>query len=662
MSNDARKLPATDEVTAQHEVPVEVTPVDAAPTEAANAEQTPVTEPRLPKPEVSTRPKPYSARRVVTVTALALVTLWLGSVIGPPLGRGLHHLSTAVRGESADEGDHAQYYTCGMHPWVILPKPGSCPICGMDLVPLDPSKFSGEVSIDPVVAQNIGVRLAEVKKGSSGGAIRTVGIVAYDETRLGDVNLKISGWVEKLDVDYLGTQVKKGQRLFSLYSPELYAAEEEYLLAWRAAKQTPGAGGLADGVAQKLLDAARTKLAYFDVSPAQIAELERRGAPVKTMAIYSPQAGVVTEKHVFEGQKVNAGHSAYRIADLSRVWVMATLYEYQSQQVKVGQSAKMSLSYAPGNVLEGKIVYVYPYLDERTRQLTVRLEFPNPDGALKPGMYATVELEGADDAPRVLVPRSAVIDTGARQVAFVAKGEGHFEPREVRMGGEVSGGDVEILSGLDQGERVVTSGQFLIDSEARMREALAKMMGGTSSAGDSKEAAPPEAAKPTVALPPAAAAALGAGLDGYLGAGDALASDTTRDIGVAARKLAEAMDVLTAIEVPGQPHFWHQHGEAMAVRDEALKLAAAANIDAARRSFSTLSAELAGLTRAVGVPAGYGKKLEEQHCPMFPDGSSGGSVWLQAAGPVRNPYFGSAMLTCSDRTAKLPASPGEDAR
>lgn len=603
----------------------------------------------LPSPGATNR------RRTVAVLGAVVVIFIVGALVGPAVRTGLHAAWSAVanrdRVDRADSKAGAgRYYTCGMHPWVILPHPGSCPICSMKLVPLDPAKFSGQVTIDPVVAQNIGVRVEKVGVGSLGGELRTVGTVDYDETRLGDVNLKVSGWIEKLYVSYLGQKVRQGQPLFSLYSPDLYAAEEEYLLAYRAQRAVKGE----ESNTRQLIEAARTKLSYFDIGPDQIRALERRGTPKKTMVIRSPHAGVVTEKHAVEGMKVTPGMTAYRIADLSRVWVMATVYEYQSQQIKLGQRATMTLTYVPGEKLEGKVVYIYPYLDQRTRQINVRLEFPNPKLTLKPGMYATVVFEGLSGERRVLVPRSAVIDTGERQVAFVSLGQGRFEPRQVRMGGETADGKVEILSGLEAGELVVTSGQFLIDSEARMREALAKMM---TPAAAQQEAAPAPAATAALSvLPPKTAPALGTALDGYLAVGTALSGDSARDLGVSARKVVEAMDAVLAVEIPGQPQFWRQHAEAARVRDQARALAAAGTIDQARRTFASLSAELGQLLRATGVPPGYGKQLEELHCPMYPDAKSGGSVWLQVAGPVRNPYFGKAMLTCSDRQQSLPSA------
>ena len=594
-------------------------------------------------------PRAIGTKRLTLVLAAVFVTLVVGGLIGPSVDKGWNLLWSSVFGSKQKESSEThQYYTCGMHPWVVEPKPGNCPICGMKLVPLDPAKFSGEVTIDPVVSQNIGVRVAKVEEGSEAGSIRTVGTITYDETLLGDVNLKVSGWIEKLFVGYLGAPVKRGQPLFQLYSPDLYAAEGEYLLAYRASKRVPGSGGdSSGGLGSQLLDPARTKLSLYDVGSHQIEALEARGKPFRTVTIPSPQSGVVIEKQAFEGMHVTPGTTAYRIADLSRVWVMATIYEYQSRQIELGQKASMTLTYLPGQTFEGKVVYIYPYLDERTRQINVRLEFENPDLKLKPGMYATVIFQGTSTPNRMLVPRSAIIDTGRRQVAFVAKGQGRFEPRQVHMGAEADDGKVEILDGLRPGELVVVSGQFLIDSEARMREALAKMMKGTPVAEAMAEKPPTLQEAKALALPNAANTALAASIDGYLAIGRALSSDTTTDIGVSARKVVDSMDALIALSLPERPHFWHEHPEAAAVKDEAGKLVRVRTLAEARQEFAELSRAFSKLLHATGVPKTYKKELQDAHCPMYPAGSKG-SVWVQAKGAVKNPFFGKAMLSCSD--------------
>lgn len=606
------------------------------------------------------------AGRVIVPVVALIAAIILGAVFAGPLRGGAAALGSwlgfGVEPASATGGDGTtgvRYYTCGMHPWVIEPRPGDCPICHMALTPVDPAKFTGELAIDPVVVQNMGVRVAPVVTGPLTRTIRTVGTVAYDETSVRDVNVKTAGWIEKLHVDYLGARVEAGDPLFELYSPQLYAAQEEYLLAWRGAQ--PAASG-ASGT--DLLAAARTRLEYFDITDEQIEHLRQTGEPSKTMTILSPHRGVVIAKHANEGMKVDQGMQVYRIADLSRVWVMVTLYEYQLPYVEAGQAAEMTLPYIPGQPFEGQVLYVYPYLDEKTREVQVRLAFDNPAGLLKPGMFANVELHSTLAAAKTLAPRSAVIDTGRRQVAFVSLGDGRFEPRDVRMGVETGEGMVEIISGLKPGEMVVTSGQFLIDSEVRVREALAKMIRGDLAADQTATA---ELAGPgkLEQMPEALATTLAGVLDDYFTIGDALAGDTLEGAAAAARGLAGGLEALIATDVPAAPHLWHEHQDAVATaRSGALRLIGLSDLAAARLAYADVSTALRELLLATGVPAAYGREVQTLHCPMYREGQGGG-IWLQPAGDVRNPYFGAIMLKCFDRREALPlvgAPPTEGAK
>ncbi|MGI5865319.1 MAG: efflux RND transporter periplasmic adaptor subunit [Myxococcales bacterium] len=588
-------------------------------------------------------PKSVSLKLVAVVSGVALVAMVIGAKWGGRVGGELSAVWNALHDhdEAAERGAGATFYTCGMHPWVLLPKKGICPICQMELTPVDPAKFSGEVTIDPIVVQNIGVRVEPVVAGPLVQSVRTVGTVDYDETRVRAVNTKVAGWIEKLHADCVGAEVRRGQPLFSMYSPDLFAAQREYLLARKSGNES-------------LIEAARTKLEYFDVTAEQIAALEARGGPTKTMVVRSPHSGIVTAKHAVEGMKVDPGMQAYQIADLSKVWVMVTLYEYQLPNVKVGQRATMTLSYLPGRSFEGRVIYVYPYLDKETRQANVRLEFDNPDALLKPGMFATVQLHGTVADERTLAPRAAVIDTGERQVAFVSRGDGKFEPRDVRMGLESSDGKVEILEGLEPGELVVTSGQFLIDSEAKMREALAKMIRGEMAS----EQAPVVAGAGeggVKGMSEALAKSLGAALDAYLEVGDKLAADTTDGIGPLAKALAETLEAMQRLEVPGDPHFWHEHAEAGEARDRARELAGLKEMDAVRHKYASLSDALVKLVQATGVPSSYGKEIQRLHCPMFRE-DEGGVYWLQPAGTARNPYFGAMMLRCFDTREGVPVA------
>ncbi len=634
-------------------------PATATGTEKADNTRKPASSP----PPSKKPPRAVSARRLVALILIAIALIWFGGEFGGWIGSGVRgglgflgfghdHNKDAVAVEGEDG---TQYYTCGMHPWVILPKPGNCPICQMTLTPLDPSKFSGEVTIDPLSIQNIGVRIGEVVTGPLVKTIRTVGTVDYNEPLVRDVNIKVNGWIEKLNVDYLGSQVAEGQDLFDLYSPELYSAQEEYLLAYRN-RDKVGADFVPDAArgAASLLDAARTRLLYYDITPEQISELERTDSPTKTMTILSPHTGVVIEKHANEGMKVDPGMRVYRIADLSKVWVLVTLYEYQLPYVQAGQSAVMTLPYIPGQRFEGKVVYIYPYLDKKTREVQIRLEFDNANGLLKPGMFANVELHNTLARERTLAPREAIINTGERQVAFVSLGEGKFEPRDVLMGIETGDGMVEVLDGLEVGEMVVTSGQFLIDSEANIRESLAKMIRGDM-ASEQKPKAEAADVSQLASLPDPVAEALSGILDAYLKIGSGLADDSIENAKPHAQRVADGLAALTEMEIPGEPHFWHQHDDAGKARDHALKLREASDLEEARLRFADLSIALSSLMKATGVPPSYPQQIQELHCPMYREGQ-GGSTWLQPAGDVRNPFYGSAMLACFDSRTALPVT------
>jgi Cu(I)/Ag(I) efflux system membrane fusion protein len=309
--------------------------------------------------------------------------------------------------------------------------------------------------------------------------IRTVGRVEYDERKLAEVTLKIAGWIQDLYADYTGKLVKKGEPLFTLYSPDLVTAQEEYLLARSTLEQlknsdVPGARASA----QSLVWASRQRLLLWDLTPTQIRVLEEAGKPPLYQTIYSPLSGFIIEKMAYRGRRVESGMTLYKIADLSTVWVKADIYEYELPFVHVGQEAKVSLSYYPGAVFTAKVTYLYPYLEEKTRTGKVRFELANtPDWKLKPAMYATAELE-MNLGEKLVVPESAVLDSGVRQIVFVDKGQGRFTPQEVRLGNRIDR-DVEVLGGLTEGERIVTSGNFLIDSESKLQaaESMMGMMG-----------------------------------------------------------------------------------------------------------------------------------------------------------------------------------------
>jgi len=323
------------------------------------------------------------------------------------------------------------------------------------------------ITISPEKRQLIGVRTAVASLRSLDRQIRTVGKVEVDETKLAYVNTKVAGWVKKLFVDYTGKEVKKGQPLLSIYSPDLVTAQEEYLLALRS--RPTSSHGIAEisTSQQSLIDSAKRRLLLWDITDDQIASLEQSGKPQTEMTINAPLSGIVLEKMVLDGAYVVPGMNLYKIADLSSVWIMADVYEYEVPLVKVGQQARITLPYAAGEVLRASVSYINPVLDPVTRTVKVRVAVNNPGLVLKPDMFANVEIM-VSAGTRLVIPREAVLDSGTRQIVYVEKKPGVYEMRMVTLGmrGESF---VEILKGIKKGERVVTSGNFLIDSESQLQ-------------------------------------------------------------------------------------------------------------------------------------------------------------------------------------------------
>ena len=335
------------------------------------------------------------------------------------------------------------------------------------------------IRLDAAQQQAMGLTYGVVERRSLDKTIRTVGRFDYDERKLAAVTLKISGYIKDLFVDYTGKTVRKGEPLFTIYSPELVSGEQEYLLAVRnqrelAKSQVPSAAQSA----ASLLHASRERLLLWDLSERQVRELEEAGKPGLYQTIYSPASGIVLEKMVVAGQSVQAGMTLYKIADLSTIWVYGDIYEYELPFVKVGQKAEIRLSYAPGRSFAARVAYLYPTLDPKTRTVKVRFELPNSaDDLLRPEMYGSVELR-VPLGERLVIPKTAILDSGRRQLVFVAAGDGRLTPREVKLGDRVDD-YVEVREGLQPGERVVTSANFLVDSESQLQgaESMMSMMG-----------------------------------------------------------------------------------------------------------------------------------------------------------------------------------------
>jgi Cu(I)/Ag(I) efflux system membrane fusion protein len=429
-----------------------------------------------------------SQRNVVVVAAVAVVAAGLGWWAAqhsgpdsplPPQGR-----DGQVEGASEQK---VLYWYDPMKPEVHFDAPGKSPFMDMDLVP----KYAGEepegggvvVEIDPRMAQNLGIRTAPAVVGSIAHGLDAVGAVEVDERLIYAVESRAEGWVEQLRVRAVGEPVKQGQVVAGVYSPELYSAQEELALAAKS--------GDADLVA-----ASRQRLALLGLSAGQIAQVEKSGKAQRQALIASPRGGVVTELNVREGQKVMPGMPLMRIADLSRVWVTVEIPESLAGTVSQGRRAEARLTAVPGKVFEGRVDYVYPNLDPVTRTVRARIVFENRAAELKPGMYANVAVRGAaGKAATLMIPSEAVIRTGKRNVVIVAEGAGRFRPAEVTLGPEHEG-QIVILEGLAEGQSVVTSGQFLLDSEASLRGAYQRLEGAVPATqhqhgGPSPQPAPP---------------------------------------------------------------------------------------------------------------------------------------------------------------------------
>jgi RND family efflux transporter MFP subunit len=383
-------------------------------------------------------------------------------------------------GTASTGGRKVLYYRNPMDPTVTSPVPAKDSM-GMDYVPVFADEAPASAGTVPGLApidvgaeglRMTGVQTAPAVREHLMRTVRTVGTVMADEGRVRHVHTKISGWVEKLYVNFTGQVVRQGEPLLTIYSRELLASQEEFLRAKDAAARFAGSdipevrkGG------EDLVLAARRRLQLFDVPEGQITELERTGKPQRTVTLPSPVGGFVTTKETFEGQEIDPSMDLFTISDLSHVWIEADFYEYEARAIRLGETGRLKLPYDSGKTLTGRISYVYPTVNPDTRTLRVRFDFPNPGFALKPAMFADVELD-VDSGPGLVIPDSAVIDTGERQVVFVETAAGRFEPRLVQVGAR-SGGRAQILSGLSAGDQVAIRANFLLDSESRLRAVIA---------------------------------------------------------------------------------------------------------------------------------------------------------------------------------------------
>ncbi len=618
----------------------------------------------------------------------------------------LHHF-IGIRTEQAHAQNQKQLWTCGMHPQVIKDEPGTCPIChmkltpleveaesaetvsaekkikywwdpmigpdsisdkpgkssmGMDLVPVYEDKVSGgkTVTIDPVVVQNMGVRFAAVKSGPVRRNIRAVGFLKEAEPNVHDINLRVSGWIEKIYADTEGAEVKKGEPLFELYSPEVQVAVAELIAAKKAASSR-ATDFLSKETTKILVDSSRQKLMQWGLSNAQVQKLSSLDQPPRTIPFVSPLTGHVTEKNIVQGASVKAGERALRIVDHSTLWLDSQLYEQDLPFIHLGQDVSATVEAMPGKVLDGKIIFLHPHVDPVTRTTTVRISLPNPKMILRPGMYATAEIVAQLEGGNILAPSEAIIDAGTRKVVFVSLGNGRFEPREVKTGVSAEDGMTVVLEGLVSGETIVTSGQFLLDAESRMKQAIQKHLDQKLKEESPKQTVP--AGAPMSEMMHSNASVSGEidqqkpGGDGklqpgpdvdavyvaYLNLSEALGETAE----VQNRKVQAALD-LNPLMKAAQILTELSAGPNQILPGQVLKAARAMDgkmLDEQRKLFAPLSNSVIQMIQVCPPSKAFGRQLFVAHCPMA---FGTGADWIQTDTQIKNPFYSSEMKTCGE--------------
>jgi Cu(I)/Ag(I) efflux system membrane fusion protein len=589
-------------------------------------------------------PRGPSLRIIVICAVIALIAMTVGVAIGPVVKSWADSHRAAAVEEKAASGT---WYISQMHPWIIQPEPGQCPICGMDLTPVDPDRFAGEISIDPVIVQNMGVRIAEARIGDIIRDVRTVGTVTIDESQVTDIVQRFGGWIEEMYVDAKWTRVAAGDPLFRIYAPQVLTAEREWLIASQAIESAHK---------EQLLDAAEQRLKLMALPPEELSRLQSDGTATDTVTIRSPVSGVVWTKNINQGSQIMPNTVAYRLVALGSVWVEATIYEQQLPFISLGQTAQVRMDYGARREFSGRIERIYPAVDQQTREVRVRFVFENADGpqgpVLKPGMFATVFMPSLRAAQAVTVPAESVIGTGSRNVVFVSLGRGKFEPRDVTLGPKGSDGRIAIQDGITAGEQVVTSGQFLLDSESKMREALAKIMKGD--LATEQAPAPAPQAGSLIELPGGAQEAWAKVVRSYLALQEVLYDGDGSMTGEAVASLHASVAEFVDIGTQADQHFHHKYPDVASLQSQAVALNIHA-MPALRVGFGDLSITMNGLLKVFGQPSGLASAVVGMRCGMA-EGVPRGGVWLQRGDDVRNPYYGasSEMRSCAAEVWALP--------
>lgn len=577
---------------------------------------------------------------------LVFVTLLAGIAIGR-CGPGEAAVDPEHAHDVAEDG--AQHWTCSMHPQIRMEHEGQCPICGMDLIPaqspdLDKTPSPQTVTLGPRAAALAQIRTSPVERTQAQTEVRLLGRVDYDETRLRMVTPWTDGRIDKLRVRVTGTTVRKGQVVADLYSPELYAAMRDLIVAGKQSKKLSAGMHGSGALAVAALESAREKLRLLGVSEKELKAIESSGKAPKKVSIRSPFSGTVLERNVEEGDYVKSGTALYHIADLSKVWVQIDAYESDLPLLARGNKVLIEIDALPGETLSGEVAFIDPVVDKRTRTTRVRVEVPNPTGALRPGMFAeaVVNAGARDQGSQLVLPRSAVLFTGRRSVVYVAVPEqpGAYALREVRLGTR-AGPVYTVLSGISEGEQVVTHGAFTLDADLQLRGGASMM-----TRPDDTTSGPRDLVVDAPTL-----AALRPVLEAYLDAQERLADDNFDQARTALRTLAQAANAAKLPAPRATRDAWQDVASALSGHGQ--DAASAEDQAQVRRAFEEVSAAIATLLSRFGNPSDVAIRVA--YCPMAFDNA--GAQWIQRSETLANPYYGPAMQRCGDIRATV--GPGE---
>ncbi len=618
--------------------------------------------------------RPSIKLREILIPVLVLLAFLMGYMLKPTSqevspGEQLHtHLEEAKAAPTI--------WTCSMHPQIRLPDPGQCPICFMDLVPVKKEALGEEhprrLTMSEAAKELAEIETAPIVRKKVATSIRMVGKIEYDESRISHLTSWVPGRIDRLYYNFTGVQVEKGTPMAYLYSPELLSSQQEYLQTLKIKEELEQGGDpLSKEMAAATLTSAEEKLRLLGIAPQQITEIKRRGKAEDHMTIHSPISGTVIEKKVSEGMYVDTGSLIYTIADLSQVWALLEAYESDLVWIREGLEVEFTTEAYPGETFKGRIVFIDPFLNQKTRTVGVRLEVPNPDGKLKPGLFVHAELkaplpEETEGLPLV-VPASAPLITGKRALVYVEVPDMErptYEGRVVELGPRA--GDYYLVkSGLREGERVVVQGNFKIDSALQI-QAKPSMMnpegGGPAPVhrhGDTPQAANPQMARPkaeTSAVPDRFKTQLEPLFSAYFAIQQALSEDELETAQKGARQLLKSLEAVDMglLKEPAHTSWMRRH---QALKEAAGEIAGAEEVSDARSSFRSLSRSLIAVAEEFGTS---GKQpIFRFHCPMAFDGE--GADWLQDNREIANPYFGAAMFKCGELTETVASGPMEEA-